>query len=223
MRLAVFASGGGSNFQAIVEASRKGDLDADVALCVTNNPQAGVLQRADALGVKAEQIEPDGATARKSEPIHKLLTRNDVTHIALAGYLKKIPATLISAYSGRIVNIHPALLPCFGGKGMYGANVHQAVIESGVQWTGVTVHFVDETYDTGPILLQHAVGVHPADTAESLAKRVLWFEHRVYPAALQLLAENRVITSNKRVQITGSRPHFPLYEPDSPQDFPTSS
>jgi phosphoribosylglycinamide formyltransferase-1 len=121
--------------------------------------------------------------------------------VALAGYLKKIPSDIVRRYHHRMVNIHPALLPSFGGKGMYGRRVHEAVLESGVRWTGVTVHLVDEEYDTGPIILQEPVPVYPGDSVEELAARVLEIEHQLYPRALNLVAETRVRVEGRKVHI----------------------
>ena len=133
------------------------------------------------------------------EALRKTLREAGVNFIALAGYLKKIPGGLVKEYSGRMLNIHPSLLPAFGGRGMYGKKIHQAVIERGVRWTGVTIHFVDESYDTGPIFLQKPVPVHGTDTAEILAARVLRAEHQMYPEALRLISEGRVRIDDRKV------------------------
>nr|WP_243665078.1 phosphoribosylglycinamide formyltransferase [Rhodothermus marinus] len=119
----------------------------------------------------------------------EVLRAHDVELVALAGYLKKIPDNVVAAYRNRILNIHPSLLPAFGGPGMYGRRVHEAVLNYGVRWTGATVHLVDEEYDHGPIVLQEPVPVLPDDTPETLAARVLEVEHRLYPEALRLFAE----------------------------------
>jgi phosphoribosylglycinamide formyltransferase-1 len=129
------------------------------------------------------------------------LDAHHVNFVALAGYLRKIPSSIVRKFKNRMLNIHPALLPSFGGKGYYGRRVHEAVIEYGVQWTGVTVHLVDEEYDTGPIVLQEPVRVEPVDTPESLAARVLETEHQVYPKAIGLFAAGRVRVEGRRVRI----------------------
>lgn len=208
LKLAVFASGGGSNFQSIAEAIQAQKLDAEVALVITNNPKAGVLQRAAAFGIPAHILNPSTfeTEAVYTDTLLRVLADANVEMIALAGYLKKIPQPLISAYKNKILNIHPSLLPSFGGKGMYGIRVHQAVLAHGVRWTGVTIHLVDEAYDTGAIILQEPVPVRQDDTAEILAARVLTKEHRIYPDALQLFAENRVRITGRRVQIEGDLP-----------------
>lgn len=203
MRLAVFASGSGSNFEAIARAAQRGGLPATVALCLSNRPGAGVLERAARLGIPTETLDPGGfaEAASYTAALLKVLRRYDVTFIALAGYLKKIPPEVVSAFAGRIINVHPALLPAFGGRGMYGRRVHQAVLDYGVRWSGATVHLVDLEYDTGPIVLQEPVPVRQDDTPETLAARVLEVEHRLYPEALRLFAEGRVTLEGRKVVI----------------------
>ena len=131
----------------------------------------------------------------------QLLKEHDVQLIALAGYLKKIPVSVVREYRNRILNIHPALLPSFGGHGMYGHFVHEAVIASGAKLSGATVHLVDEEYDRGPIVLQKSVPVEPGDTPESLAARVLHVEHEIFPLALQAFVDNRVIIRERSAWI----------------------
>ena len=199
MRLAVFASGSGSNAEVILRAAAGGDLGGSVDLVVTNRPDAGVLDRAARFGIPTHVI-PEGSFA-DAEHVLGVLSDHGVDTIALAGYLKLVPIPLVQAFRNRIVNVHPALLPAFGGHGMYGMNVHRAVIESGARWSGATLHFVDETYDTGPIILQAPVPVFSDDTPESLAARVLTVEHRLYPQALRLLAQERLRIDGRRVHI----------------------
>lgn len=203
LRLAIFASGGGTNFQAILDAISNDSLDATTALCVSNVSTAGALERAQRHDVPTAACSPSDYDdeGTYSRALSELLDAHDVTFIALAGYLRKIPETVVEAYRGRMVNIHPALLPAFGGKGMYGRRVHEAVLDYGVQWTGVTVHLVDEHYDTGPIVLQRPVPVRFDDTPETLAARVLNVEHALYPEALQLFAEDRIRIEGRRVRI----------------------
>ncbi len=186
MRLAVFASGGGSNLQAILDCG-----EFNVVLVLSNTPRAGALQRARRAGVDTAILDPAGFPGEDAYVAALMAALRDrgVDAIALAGYLRKIPAAVVAAYRGSMVNIHPALLPAFGGKGLYGRRVHEAVIEAGVQESGATVHFVDEEYDTGPILLQESVPVYPDDTPDTLANRVLAVEHSLYPRALRLLQD----------------------------------
>lgn len=178
------------------------DLPLEVGLCVTNRATAGVVERARKYDVAVEVLEdPNDATH-----VLDLLRTKEIDVIALAGYLRRIPTELVTAYRHRILNIHPALLPSFGGRGMYGMHVHRAVIESGVRWTGVTIHMVDEEYDTGPIVLQSPLPVLQEDTPESLAARVLELEHHLYPIALRLLAQRRLHVDGRRVVIVEEEP-----------------
>jgi phosphoribosylglycinamide formyltransferase-1 len=203
MNIAVFASGRGSNLMAILKAIEEGKLKARVVVVISNNSSAGALEIArskgiDALHISRRQFSSDREYADK---ILSELRKRNVELVVLAGYMKKIPAEVVSEYRNRILNIHPALLPAFGGQGMYGINVHKAVIESGVKITGVTVHIVDEEYDHGPIILQRAVEVKDDDTPETLAERVLKVEHEVYPEAIRLFVEGKVNVFGRKVII----------------------
>lgn len=202
MRLAVMASGSGTNFQAIIDAVEAGRLEATLALCLSNNARAGALERAARHGIPTAVLDPS-ATAPEAYvgELLRLLNAHRVNFIALAGYMRKIPSAVVQRFRGRMLNIHPALLPAFGGKGMYGQRIHEAVLAYGVRWTGVTVHLVDEDYDTGPIVLQEPVPVHPDDDAQTLAARVLKMEHRLYPEALQLFAEQRIEQHGRRIKV----------------------
>ena len=204
MRLAVFASGKGSNLGAILQHIDAGELDAAVVLVVCNRSSAGALQIAAEHKITGVHLSPahfsDEATY--SEHLLALLREHDIELIALAGYLKKIPLQVVRAYRHRILNIHPALLPSFGGPGLYGSYVHQAVLDHGCKVSGATVHLVDEEYDTGPPLLQECVPVLDDDTVETLAARVLVVEHRIYSQAIQLMAEGRVTVVGRRAIIS---------------------
>ena len=202
LRLAVFASGGGSNFRAIHNRAQA----YKVALLVCNKTGAGALSIADRHDIPKVSLNP---SAFDDEGVYlsallEALRKHRVNFIALAGYLRKIPAQLVQMYHGRIVNIHPALLPDFGGKGYYGRRVHEAVIRAGVKFSGATIHFVDEEYDRGPIIMQQRVAVHPDDTPQTLARRVLEVEHSLYPETLNLIANDRVILSGRTVTILES-------------------
>jgi len=175
-RIAVCVSGGGSNLQALIDRLR-GDATARVVLVMSDRADAGGLERARKDGIPAEVLA-DPADA--SEWITRL-GRRDADLLVLAGYLKLVPAGVVQTYRGRIVNVHPALLPDFGGAGMYGKRVHAAVLASGARESGPTVHLVDEAYDRGAILAQRRVPVLPDDTPERLAARVLEEEHRLLP------------------------------------------
>ncbi|MCH7638358.1 MAG: phosphoribosylglycinamide formyltransferase [Bacteroidetes bacterium] len=203
LRLAVFASGSGSNFGAMLKAIDAGKLDAEPVLLITTRPAIGAIDKAEARDIPVAILPPakfesEGAFA---EVLLHALTEHQTNFIALAGYLKKIPASTVDAFKHRMLNIHPALLPSFGGEGMYGRRVHETVLEYGCRVSGVTVHLVDSEYDTGPIVLQEPVAVRPDDTPKSLAARALQLEHRLYPQALQLFAEGRVVVDGRRVHI----------------------
>lgn len=189
-RVAVLASGSGTNFQALVDRFHRGEDDAArVVRLVASRPDAGVLDRAGAAGVEATVLEEQGPGG---EALRAALEDAAAELVVLAGWLRLVPAPVVRAWRGRMVNVHPALLPAFGGEGMYGSRVHAAVVESGARVTGATVHFVDEDYDTGPIVVQWPVPVHEDDDADRLAARVLEVEHRILPAAVSALARGDV-------------------------------
>ena len=185
-RLAVLASGRGSNLQAIIEHfdSLARERVAKVALVASNRADSPALIRAATASIDIAHFN----AADDGSELLALLHKFRIDLVVLAGYLKRIQPKVIREYAGRIINIHPALLPAFGGEGMYGARVHEAVIASGARESGVTVHVVDDEYDRGPIVAQWRVPVNQSDTAESLAKRVLNVEHVVYPQAVEMVA-----------------------------------
>ena len=202
MRLAVFVSGGGSNFQAILDAVSDGRLPARVVLCLASRSGIGALERAERSGVPARVLgtpKDDQEAVAKEMLDH--LAAHDADFVALAGFMRHVPPEVVRAFPGRMLNVHPALLPSFGGTGMYGRRVHEAVIASGVRFSGATVHVVDDGYDTGPIVLQGVVPVRQDDTPESLAARVLEVEHHLYPEALSLFARGRARVIDHRVVI----------------------
>jgi phosphoribosylglycinamide formyltransferase-1 len=185
-RLAVLASGRGSNLQAIIEHfdNLARERVAKVVLVASNRADSPALIRAATASIDIASFD----AADDGTQLLELLRKFRVDLVVLAGYLKRIPPLVIREYAGRIINIHPALLPAFGGEGMYGARVHEAVIDSGAKESGVTVHLVDDEYDRGPIVAQWRVRVEPTDTAESLAARVLSVEHVVYPRVIEMVA-----------------------------------
>ncbi len=212
LRIAVFASGSGSNLEAILQAIESGFLqNVEVTAVVSNKASARALTRAEARKIPTAVLTPGNFPDESAylQALTSFLDANDVNFIALAGYMKKIPGAIVKAYRERMLNIHPSLLPAFGGAGMYGIKIHQAAIRTGVRWSGVTVHFVDEEYDTGPIFLQKPVPVHDADTPEDLAKRILKAEHHIYPEALRLFAEGRVHIDGRNVTIDTRINHTP--------------
>lgn len=194
LQLGVFASGRGSNFTAILKAIDDGRLDAVVRVLVSNNDDAGALETAQDRGIPTAVIRRKGFPSRDEfiEAHIDVLKNHGVDFVVLAGYMKMIPEAVIQQYRHRIVNIHPALLPSFGGKGMYGHFVHEAVLARGCKVSGVTIHIVDEIYDNGPIVTQRCIPVEAADTPDTLAARVLKTEHILYAETLQLFAEERV-------------------------------
>lgn len=186
LRVAVFASGGGTNLQALLEHPT---TDWRIALVLSDKADAGALKRAERAGVaRGVLVTGPGRASETEEGMFDALQEHDIDAIALAGYMKLVPVGVVAAFTGRIVNIHPALLPAFGGKGMYGMHVHRAVLESGARVTGATVHLVDEVYDRGRIIAQQPVPVKKGDTPESIAARVLRAEHSLYPRVVDHLA-----------------------------------
>ena len=192
MKIAVFASHEGTDLQAIIDGCKNGLIDAEVTLVISNNEDSGALRRA-----KKEQIE-NYYISNKNYPDEEelvdktleVLNKSKIDIIFLAGYLKKMPEKIIKEYKNKIFNIHPALLPKYGGKGMYGINVHKAVIEAKEKETGITIHKVDENYDNGQIIKQTTVTVKPEDTPEELATRVLEKEHIFIVETLSEIVEN---------------------------------
>jgi len=185
-RLAVLASGRGSNLQAIVDHfdNLARERVAKVVLVASNRADSPALIRAATASIDIAHFN----AADDGTELLDLLKKHRIDLVVLAGYLKRIPSKVIREYSGRMINIHPALLPAFGGDGMYGARVHEAVIASGAKESGVTVHLVDDDYDRGPIVAQWRIPVEPSDTADKLAARVLNVEHVVYPRTIEMVA-----------------------------------
>lgn len=185
--IVVFASGSGTNFQAVIDAVESGQIKACIRGLISNRPDNKAHERARVHGIDAKVIRP--ADYQRPEQYHEaLLTtlaqwKTDL--IILAGYLLKIPDAVINAYPGRIINIHPSLLPKYGGKGYYGSNVHQAVLDNGESCSGCTVHIVTENYDEGPVLAQKKVPVYATDDAQTLARRVLEQEHLLLPKVVE--------------------------------------
>ena len=193
-RLGFLASHGGSNMQAIIDACKAGRLDAEPAVVISNNSDSTALDRARREGITGYHL----SSATHPDPteldaaITRTLEEHNVDLIVLAGYMKLLGPQTLRKYRGRILNIHPALLPKFGGKGLYGIKVHEAVLAAGDKVSGVTVHLVDENYDRGPIVAQCKVPVLEGDTPESLAARVLEQEHKIYAATLQKIVDGEI-------------------------------
>ena len=204
LRIAVFASGKGSNFSAILEAIKAGRIpNTEIVLAVSNNSASGALEiarnnRIPAVHLSRQQFGSDEAF---NTTLVKTLSDHRVNFVVLAGYMKMLDGSIIRKFKNRIVNIHPALLPKFGGRGMYGTRVHEAVIACKEKTSGATVHIVDEEYDHGPIVLQRQMEIHMNETLETLAAGVLEIEHQIYPEAIRLFAEGRVQMNGRTVTI----------------------
>lgn len=196
LRIAVLGSGRGSNFAAILRALEEGVIpNARVCVVISNNSGAGILELARSHNLPAVHLSHKQFADEQQfvRALLELLRRHEVNLVVLAGYMKRMHPAVVDAYRKRIVNIHPALLPKFGGAGMYGHHVHEAVIASGERVSGATVHLVDEEYDHGRILLQQSVSLSAGETADSLAAKVLQIEHQLYPEALRQIAEGQII------------------------------
>lgn len=183
-KIAIFASGAGTNAENIAQYFSKNDK-IKVALIVSNNPKAGVLERAARLGIPSRTFPKADFTS--GEPVAELLRTYEIDFIVLAGFLCMVPDVLLHAFPNRIVNIHPALLPKFGGKGMYGMHVHEAVVAAGETETGITIHYINERYDEGAVIFQASCPVLPTDTPEEVAANVHKLEYEYYPKVVEQL------------------------------------
>ncbi len=200
-RIAVLASGGGTNLQSIIDQQQNGILPVAIALVISNNPGAGALERAQQAGINTLCINHRDYSAREDfdRALVEALQQAEVDLVVLAGFMRIITPIMLQAFPQRIINIHPALLPAFPGL-----NVQQQALDYGARFSGCTVHFVDAGVDTGPIIVQAVVPILPGDSAATLAERILEQEHRIYPQAIQWLAEDRVRIDGRRVIIADS-------------------
>ena len=180
MNIGFFASHNGSNMQAVIDACKDGCLDANPSIVISNNGNAGAVKRAKKENIPYYIFNTSTyfSSVDLDSAMLNTLLQHEVELIILAGYMKKIGEKILRHYKGRLINIHPSLLPKYGGKGMYGTHVHEAVLKAGEKETGITIHIVDEEYDTGPIIAQTPISVTDDDTVDSLSKRVLEREHR---------------------------------------------
>lgn len=203
LKLGVLVSGTGTNLQAIIDSIKAGKLNASIEIVISSREDAYALKRARDNNIESVAICPERYLSKMEyeEAMIKKLKEAKVELVILAGYIKVLSPHFVRAFAGRIINIHPSLIPAFCGKGYYGLRVHKAVLEYGVKVTGATVHFVDEGTDTGPIILQKAVEVKDDDTPEILAKRVLEVEHELLPEAIRLFAEKKLEVVGRRVFI----------------------
>ncbi|UCF06993.1 MAG: phosphoribosylglycinamide formyltransferase [bacterium] len=198
--VAVLASGRGSNFKAIAEACRNENFPAVVRLLIVDNPDAGALRLAEEMGIETAIVDcgpkRGSMTPESSEEMYRLATERDIELVCLAGFMRIVKGRLLDEYQGRMINIHPALLPSF--KGLQG---QKQALDYGVRYSGCSVHFVDPGVDTGPIILQRVVPVHQDDDEESLSARILKEEHKAYPEAVRLFAEGRLRIEGRRVRV----------------------
>lgn len=196
LRTGIMVSGGGTNLQAILDAVDSGKItDTEISVVISNNPGAYALERARTHGIEAVCISPKEFESREAfnRAFLEKVDKYKLDLIVLAGFLVKIPEAMVKKYEGRIINIHPSLIPSFCGVGFYGLHVHEGVLARGVKVTGATVHFVDSGMDTGPILLQKAVEVRQGDTPEILQKRVMEeAEWQILPEAIDLISQGKV-------------------------------
>lgn len=198
LRIGALASGGGTNLQVIIDRCQDGKLDAEIVLVISNNPDAGALERARRAGIAIRCIDHRLFSGREDfdAALVQALREAEVDLVVLAGFMRIITPVFVDAFPHRIMNIHPALLPAFPGL-----HVQRKALEYGVRFAGCTVHFVDTGTDTGPIIIQAVVPVHDNDTEETLSARILEQEHQIYPKAIQLFAEGRLRVEGRRVLV----------------------
>lgn len=201
-KVGVLVSGGGTNLQAIIDACERGEIKGEVAVVISDKSDAFALERARKKGIPAIHIPPKGLKREEHEKlVDEALSKHGVDLVVLAGYMRILTPWLIQKYSGRMMNVHPALLPSFGGEGMYGEHVHEAVLKHGCKISGCTVHFVSTEVDGGPIILQESVPVLENDTPTTLANRIHPVEHRLYTKAVALYAARKLKIEGRIVRI----------------------
>jgi phosphoribosylglycinamide formyltransferase-1 len=205
LRVAVLLSGSGTSLENLIARRERGELPIEFAGVVSSRAAAFGLERARRRGIPAFAVERRAHASERAfnDALHAVLEPLRADLLVLAGFLSRLE--LRGRFEGRAMNVHPALVPAFSGKGFYGERVHRAVLESGVRFTGVTVHFCDEEYDTGPVILQQPVPVHPGDDVASLARRVQSVERELYPRAIALFADGRLALEGRRVRIVAPR------------------
>lgn len=199
LKLAVFVSGRGSNLKAILNSPNLKEL-IDVKAVISNKIDCPAFQIARGNSIETYCLGKDESCINYNE-LSNFLVSLEIDLVVLAGFLKMIPSDVIRTFKNRIINIHPALLPSFGGKGLYGMNVHKAVFNSSAQVSGVSVHFVDESYDTGKIIAQKCVDISDVKTPEEIAARVLVEEHKLLPYVIEKFARNKIVIEKERVRI----------------------
>lgn len=201
-QIGVFASGRGSNFQNIFYKTRDGYISAQIGTLITDNLHAGAIDFAKENNLPVYIVKPKDYPSVQAfgDALLQILEKHHIDLVALAGFLKKVPENVVAKYVNRMINIHPALLPAFGGKGMYGKHVHEAVYRSGVKFSGVTVHLVTNEFDAGPIVLQKVVNIEDCHSPDEIAQKVLMQEHIAYPEALKQIIENEMKVTGNRVE-----------------------
>jgi phosphoribosylglycinamide formyltransferase-1 len=201
-RVAILVSGGGTNMENLIQAADRGELPrAAITLVLSNRKDAGAIARAQAHGITPKIIQSVGfkQDSECQAAVLKVLEEQHIDLICLAGYLKKVGTSIVQRFKGRILNIHPALLPKYGGAGMYGHYVHEAVLKAGDKESGCSVHLVDEEFDHGRVLGQTRVPVKPGDTPETLAERILVEEHKLYPKVLREFCEQLAVSERGEI------------------------
>jgi len=195
LNILIFASHSGSNMQSIIDFAKKNDTNYEVKCLITNNSKAFVIERAKSENIPYFHLSNITHPDRQDfiNAIKKIIDEYNINLIALAGYMKLLPTEIIDYVNGRVLNIHPALLPKYGGDGMYGMNVHKAVIENKEKESGATVHLVNSEYDKGKILAQQKINVEPYDTPETLAEKVLFIEHKLYPETIHKISTGEIL------------------------------
>ncbi len=203
IRITVFASGRGTNLQAIIDACKRNEIKGKVIAVISNRKNAYALERARKHNIKAIFVDPKKFSSREKydNKLLEILRLLNPDLIVLAGYTRILGKKIVDEFYGKIINIHPSLLPSFGGRGYYGLRVHRAVLKYGCKISGCTIHFVDDGVDTGPIITQRCVPVFEDDTPETLAERVSKEEHKAIVEAIKLFAENRLEIEGRRVRI----------------------
>ncbi|MCK5129248.1 MAG: phosphoribosylglycinamide formyltransferase [Clostridiales bacterium] len=202
-KIAVFASGGGSNFQAVLDACKKGEIHGTITLLIYNRKQAHAKVRANEAGIKSIYINKYqfANQEQQGQKVLNTLLENNIDIIVLAGYLDILHANVIDQYTNKIINTHPALIPSFCGMGFYGEKVHQSVIDYGAKISGCTIHFATKQADEGPVILQGVVDVLKDDTPQTLAARILPLEHKLLVQAVALLCDNRIMVTGRKTII----------------------
>lgn len=201
INIGVLISGSGTNLQTLIDNTKSGYIKGKIKLVISNRKDAYGLKRAERAGIETLYLNPKAFNSSEeyNREIIKELNKRNVELVVLAGYLKVLSKDFVEEYKGRIINIHPSLIPSFCGKGYYGERVHKEVLEYGVKVTGATVHFVDEGTDTGPIILQEVVEVREDDTVATLKKRVLKVEHKLLPEAVKLYCDRKLSINKRKV------------------------